>query len=345
MSTPALSLLVFAALAAVAALLVSRRDWFTRVKIRRRVGERILIEDALKRIFTVERDGKSASMECIARALKDASARAVDVVQRMQSVGLVTVQDGTVALTEDGRAYALNVIRAHRLWERYLADETGVDPLYWHSEAELREHALTPEQTNALSRRLGNPNYDPHGDPIPTPDGELPAKEVQRLAGLEPGETARVVRVEDKPDAVYAQLVALGVFPDMEVRVEAKTDQRMIVAAEGRRLVLAPIVAGNVSVHKTAATDPGAGDHRSRESLSNLADGEAAEVVRISPACRGFQRRRLMDLGVVPGTRIEYDNTGLTGGLTSYRVRGTVVALRREQTDMISIKNRTRVAS
>jgi Fe2+ transport system protein FeoA len=51
-----------------------------------------------------------------------------------------------------------------------------------------------------------------------------------------------------------------------------------------------------------------------------------------------------MDLGVVPGTRIEFDNTGLTGGLVSYRVRGTVIALRREQTDMISIHNRERVA-
>ncbi len=344
MNNPAFNLLVFLVLSAVGILLVSRRNWYRRIKIHSRDGERILIEDVLKLIFSSESSSKMTTMTSVAQALGPASAKAVEIVQRMQEGGLVTVQDDNILLAETGRRYALQIIRAHRLWEKYLADETGVDPLRWHNEAEHREHALTPEQTEDLSRRLGNPNYDPHGDPIPTVDGEFPVNKVERLSRLEVGETARVVRVKDKPEAVYAQLVALSVFPDMEILVEAKTDQRIIVSSEGRQVVLAPVVAGNVSVQRLAAAESGV-ENKTRESLSSLVEGEAAEVVRVSPACRGGERRRLMDLGVVPGTRIEYDNEGLTGGLTSYRVRGTVIALRSEQTNMISIHNREKVAS
>lgn len=344
MNSPAVNLLIFALVAGIVVLLLSRLDALRSVGGRRRDRGRVLTEDVLKILYDYESRGRWATMADAARSLGPASRSAVDIVQRMQTAGLVSVRDGNILLTDDGRRYALQIIRAHRLWERYLADETGVDPLRWHAEAERREHVLTPEEANALSRRLNNPQYDPHGDPIPTAEGEIPEKEVEPLSSLEPGESARVVRVEDRPEAIYAQLVALGVFPDMELVVEACTEERMIVAAEGRRLVLAPIVAGNVSVRRLPGAGVGVEETR-RESLSSLGEGESAEVVRISPACRGFERRRLMDLGVVPGTRIEYDNTGLTGGLVSYRVRGTVIALRREQTDMISIENRERVAS
>ena len=101
------------------------------------------------------------------------SSAAVPLVGRMQELGLARVADGRVLLTEEGRRYALEVIRAHRLWERYLADETGVDPLEWHERAERKEHKLTREDADALARRLGNPRFDPHGDPIPTADGSV----------------------------------------------------------------------------------------------------------------------------------------------------------------------------
>ncbi len=78
-------------------------------------------------------------------------------------------------LTDQGREYALHIVRTHRLLERYLADRTGVLPEDWHGEAERREHKLSPEDRESLAARLGHPLYDPHGDPIPTAAGELPA--------------------------------------------------------------------------------------------------------------------------------------------------------------------------
>jgi DtxR family Mn-dependent transcriptional regulator len=243
------------------------------------------------------------------------------------------VGDGRILLTDEGARYAVDVIRAHRLWERYLADETGVDPLEWHVRAEEQEHALTREQADALAQRLGNPRYDPHGDPIPTAEGALPAEEAGSLSALEAGERAVVTHVEDEPLAVYAQLVALGVCPGMELRVVEKSDERIVCEADGKRIVLAPLVAGNVTVRGlegAAAADGG-------ERLASLEPGETAEVTRISPLCRGLERRRLMDLGLVPGTRIRFERPGLTGGLKAYRVRGAVIALREEQARMIGV--------
>jgi DtxR family Mn-dependent transcriptional regulator len=72
--------------------------------------------------------------------------------------------------------------------------------------------------------------------------------------------------------------------------------------------------------------------------LASLAPGEAAVVVRISTACRGIERRRLMDLGIVPGTKIEFERRGLTGGLSAYRFRDTLIALREEQAEMIAVE-------
>jgi Fe2+ transport system protein FeoA len=72
--------------------------------------------------------------------------------------------------------------------------------------------------------------------------------------------------------------------------------------------------------------------------LDVIGPGDVVEVDRVSPACRGIERRRLMDLGIVPGTQIEFERRGLSGGVDAYRVRGTVIALRAEQAAMVSVK-------
>lgn len=345
MSLPIYNLLMFAAAVAVAFAVFSPRFGVLHsILARRRESGRIRLEDALKHVYGHEDQGSTATLPSVSGALNVSPAKALELVERMQHAGLVTVVDGRILLTEDGRRYALQIVRAHRLWERYLADETGVDPLRWHEEAERREHKLTPEQAEALSQRLGNPRFDPHGDPIPTADGDLPHEKIVPLTQLEVGENARVVHIEDEPQVVYAQLIALGIYLGMELRVRTKSDERIIIEADGRNLVFAPIVANNLSIHRVTEQEKEVLES-AHETLAGLREGEAAEVARISPACRGLERRRLMDLGIVPGTGVEYDRRGLTGGLTAYRLRGTVIALREEQADMITIHKKERVAS
>jgi len=238
-------------------------------------------------------------------------------------------------LTDEGRRYAVDVIRAHRLWERYLADETGVDPVEWHQRAERKEHRLTRAQTDALAVRLGHPRFDPHGDPIPTADGAVYDEEVAPLASLDAGDRALVAHVEDEPQVVYAQLVALGVCPGMEIRVEARGEHGFEIESDGRRFALSPMVAQNVSIRRIERDAP---IESATATLASLRAGESAVVVRLSPACRGLERRRLMDLGVVAGTSIALERRGLTGGLSAYCVRGTIIGLREEQARMIVVE-------
>jgi DtxR family Mn-dependent transcriptional regulator len=271
----------------------------------------------------------------MAGALHITTSRAVALVDRMSTAGLARFADGRIQLTEGGRRYAVDVVRAHRLWERYLADETGVDPLEWHDRAERQEHRLTRAETDALAERLGHPRYDPHGDPIPTSEGDVFDGDVVPLASLAAGDRAVVSHVEDEPRVVFAQLLDLGVYPGMELRVHDRDEQSLVIEADGRRFALAPMVAQNVSVSRM---ENETGERDIPDTLASLQPGEAADVVRLSPACRGLERRRLMDLGIVPGTRITFERPGLTGGLSAYMIRDTVIGLREEQARLIRVR-------
>lgn len=336
MGSPLVNIVVLICLAALAVAL-----WWPGIGVlrttKRASRERILMEDALKHIYHGERQGQTVSIQSVAGAIEVPAGRVVDLVDSMQEAGLVSLIDGRLLPTEQGRRYALQIIRAHRLWERYLADRTGVDPTEWHSLAERREHVMTPDEADDLATKLGHPRFDPHGDPIPTADGAVPKSPVISLARLQVGERAYVVHIEDEPEVVYSQLVAMGVYLGMVLTVNARTDERIVCEGDGRVLALAPLLAANVSIQRLGVEEASALE-ASALTLDRIGPGEVVEVDRVSPACRGIERRRLMDLGIVPGTQIAFERRGLSGGLSAYRVRGTVIALREEQASMISVK-------
>jgi DtxR family Mn-dependent transcriptional regulator len=327
---------IAAAVLLIAGLLWPRHGALAQLARRRTAQRRALYEDVLKHMLAWERRGKTATPESVAGALGLGPKRVLDLITHMEARNLLRSGADGLSLTAQGERLALHVVRAHRLWERYLADETGVDPVEWHTRAEKQEHALSLEDANALAERLGNPRFDPHGDPIPAADGSVIGETPVPLTVLEPGERAVVTHLEDEPPVVFAQIVALGIYVGMEVRMEARAEQRIVFDAEGRHVVLAPLIAANISIRKLDK------EEAARESTATLAElhlGQQADVVRVSPACRGLERRRLMDLGIVAGTRVAYERRGLTGGLSAYRVRGTVIALREEQARMIGITN------
>ena len=138
-----------------------------------RATERVLIEDALKHLFDFEYKDRVANLQSLSGALAVSGNRAAELLRRLQEQELVGFDGDGYRLTPAGRKHALRVVRIHRLWERYLADETGLAPDAWHPEAEIREHTTTPEEADVLSARMGHPRFDPHGDPIPTADGEI----------------------------------------------------------------------------------------------------------------------------------------------------------------------------
>ena len=248
---------------------------------------------------------------------------------------MVVFDESKFNLTNEGRTYALKIIRMHRLWERYLADETGLSEMEWHKEAELREHTTSIAQAEQLAKHMGNPAFDPHGDPIPTEKGEIPPPKGKPLSELKEGELAIITHIEDEPTALYAQLVAEGLNPGMQIHILEKTSSKIRFTTEGEEIVLAPIVAANItsiSIPKELEVEIPS------DSLTDLNLGESGEVVKISKSCRSMQRRRLMDLGVVPGTIITSELKSASSNPIAYNIRGAMIALRHDQAKLIRIR-------
>ncbi len=338
---PLLALLVLAAVVALA-VLVARPDdgWLWRWRLGWRTLQRARTEDALKHLFDCEYQGRLATHQSLVGVLRLGGRRGAELIARMEALGLLVSAEGGFRLTDEGRGEALRVIRIHRLWERYFADETGLEPRRWHPEAERREHLTSPAQADDLSVRLGHPRFDPHGDPIPTPEGELPPPAGRALTDFAAGDEVEVVHVEDEPDAVYAQLVAEGIHPGMRLRVVSVAPERIRFVADFDEVVLAPVIAANVfgAPVAEAADDEATRDEVGAVPLSSVGVGERAQVLGFSRFCRGMERRRLLDLGLLPGTLVEAKMTSPSGDPIAYRVRGAVIALRRSQAEQIRVE-------
>lgn len=297
--------------------------------------ERILYEDALKHLYKLEYAKLNPTIQSVAGQLEVGIDRAAKILNDLIQKGLIFRQAEEYRLTPDGRDYALHILRAHRLWERYLADQTGISEVEWHIKAEKLEHELTPEQTEALSAQLGNPTYDPHGDPVPTAKGKLKALEGQALLSFQPGEYGQVSHLADEPPSIFAQLVSEGFYPGMEFGVVSRSDTEIQLQSEGELKILSNFLAANVTAKQIPEEEL---DFLSIRRLSELEPGESAEIVRISKASRGAERRRLMDLGILPGTLVSAEIKGPVGDPTAYRIRGALIALRREQAQRILIQ-------
>ncbi len=336
MVDPLVALAVFGLLAAIVALLLwPRRGLAARLGRMTELSERVLVEDALKHVYMCERIGRECSTESLAGKLETTTGRAAALLSRLADAELVRIDEAGTHLTEQGRESALRLVRSHRLWERYLADRTGVPAGEWHAEAERMEHALSAEDTEELAARLGHPAWDPHGDPIPTRGGELPAARSLSLAGVEPGRTVEIVHLEDEPREIYDALLDEGLGLGARVAVLDRSARQVRLRARGREWPMDILVARNVTVRLLPeGTDPDEAVY----TLSDLRPGERGRVVGLSPACQGGQRRRLLDLGVVRGTEIEAALASAAGDPMAYRIRGALIALRREQAEWVRIE-------
>lgn len=337
MTNPLLALAIAVALALlVAGLLLPRRGLMARWRRAQQMSAIVYREDALKHIHKLELRNERPTLQSIAGALQLSLDKAAALVTDMEAAGLLCIDSGAPRLTDEGRLAAIHIIRAHRLWEQYLAEETGYTEADWHDMAEQREHALSDAELARLSARLGHPTHDPHGDPIPGADGEFVPHGGQPLSLLAPDQPARIVHLEDEPESIYAQLVAEGLAPGMKVRVATATPERVRFWVNGDEHVLAPVVAANVYVRPLP--DQNDGWQAEGIQLSDLPLGESGEVLALSTALRGHERRRLLDLGLLPGTRVTAELRSPSGDPRAYRIRGAAIALRDVQARHVKVK-------
>lgn len=333
MNDPLLTLLIGSGIILLAVIsFFPRKGLFARIKHTKTLSKKVLIEDALKHLYHCEYGGIGCSIDSVAGKLSIPEDDAAELVAKLEEMGMISSQQNNLRLSSEGRSYALRIIRVHRLWEKYLADETSVDELEWHHSAEEFEHKLSPSDADELAAQIGNPVFDPHGDPIPSNKGDLPEKKGKPLTELKFGEFASIIHIEDEPDAIYQQLVAEGLYPGMQVRMLEESRERVRFTANGEECVLAPLFAKNITVAPIILEKPIEGKFRN---LSSLKIGEKGIVLGISKALRGQQRRRLMDLGVVPGTEITAELQSTVGDPVVYSIKGASIALRKKQTDLI----------
>ncbi len=325
LSALAVPVLVLAALRLRSAAAV----WWRR---RREAWRRVRSEDTLKHVYHCELRGQSATHDSLVGSLQLRPPAAVRLIAGLEAQGLLKSAANGVTLTADGRQLALQVIRAHRLWERYLVDEWRMAIAEVTAEAVRREHIRLPGQLDALDAAIGHPAVDPHGDPIPTADGELAASPTRAITDWPSGMPARIVHLEDEPRSIFATIVATGLRLGQVIRV-VRADAEQIVLSDGEREQrLSPIVAANVFV---AAVD---GEQvRSRPRLTELEIGQRATVHGLDQSLQGLTRRRLLDLGLTPGTSISAEISSLFGDPVAYRVRGALISLRREQAQQVLI--------
>jgi DtxR family Mn-dependent transcriptional regulator len=173
------------------------------------------IQDYAKAIYALGRhaDGP-VTTNALAERLGVSAASASGMVKRLDGLGLVEhVPYRGVMLTDRGVQVALEVLRHHRLLERYLAEELGVPWDRVHDEAEVLEHVLSEELEELISAKLGHPTIDPHGDPIPTVDLKINEPDTVSLDGLDAGQTGRFVRISDSDPDMLRYLGARGIAP------------------------------------------------------------------------------------------------------------------------------------
>ena len=299
--------------------------------------QKTIIEDILKQLYHVEQSNRTATVSDLAGALEIRRRNILPVVVEMATSRLVQANDEVLKLTQEGRAYALKIIRVHRLWEKYLAEKTGHQQSDWHYLAEKKEHELDEEEINKLSFSLGNPMFDPHGDPIPSASGKVVKVKWVPLPSYPENEPAKIVHIEDEPGVIYQQILAKRIFVGSHIKIKNSDNKEITIISEGQEHKFSPIIAANISV------EPLSEDEVYEENavrLSALVKGEMAEVLGISKECRGANRRRLLDLGILPGTQIEVDLSSPMKDPIAYRVRNTSIALRNSLADRILI-NRT----
>jgi DtxR family Mn-dependent transcriptional regulator len=136
--------------------------------------QRVLWEDALKQICSAEQEGRSLTCAELGGRLERRPRSILGLAKELEGAGLLRCHEGVLELTEAGRRLGMRVLRGHRLWERYLADEAQLSLDRLHAPAERAEHQLREDDLEALADHLGRPRSDPHGDLIPSATGVTP---------------------------------------------------------------------------------------------------------------------------------------------------------------------------
>lgn len=287
------------------------------------------VEDVLKVMYTLETGANPVSVAKLSRAMRLAEPLIREEITTLVAFKWVEqISEDSVRLTDEGRYRARELVRAHRLWERYLVDREGMALDAVDAEAHRREHEMTPEEIENLDAALEHPAWDPHGHVIPAPDGHLPVLSARSLLDEgTPGARLRIIQLDDDPSELLAQLVAMRLEPGVEMEVKERKATYLKVQVHGDLIPLANAAAQGIFVVPAPALPV---------PLGELPVGSRARIVEVQGS--GKHQRRMLDMGFVPGAEIVVSREAPLGDPVEYRVKDTSVALRKEDANTILVE-------
>jgi DtxR family Mn-dependent transcriptional regulator len=205
-----------------------------------------VIEDYLKTIYELTRSNDRATTNQIAERMGVTPASVTNMIQKLAATDpplLDYRKHRGVQLTPEGERVALEIIRHHRLLEMFLHQTLGYSWDEVHEEAERLEHVISEEMEERIAVSLGDPQHDPHGDPIPSRDLQMPESTDVTLSQLRPFQKAQVMRVSDSDPDLLRYLSEMGVEPAarLEILGYSNFDNNLQVQVTGED---APVVLG-----------------------------------------------------------------------------------------------------
>ncbi len=209
-------------------------------------------EDHLKAVHALLGGGGRASTNNVAERLGTKASSVTVMLKKLAEKGLLShAPYYGVKLTAKGRASALKLVRKHRLWETFLVERLGFGWDEVHEVAEQLEHVRSEKLTNSLAEYLGDPAFDPHGDPIPDRNGRLPLRDLRPLVTTAEGDRVRIAAVKNGSDALLHLLgrKGIGIGKLLVVAAHQEFDRSMeLDDTAGNRISLSAQVAAHLWV-------------------------------------------------------------------------------------------------
>lgn len=286
-------------------------------------------EDVLKIAYALQEAGHTLDGQELARSVGLPGVLAGEIAGALvASKWAEEDAQGVMCLTKTGEARARELIRAHRLWERYLVDRKGMPLEAIHAEADRREHEMTSQEINSLDVELGFPAWDPHGHAIPAHGQRVPSPQGKRLSEVgKQGSRLRILSLDDEPASLLAQLIALGLKPGVDIEILDREIDILRLRLNRNVVPLAVAAARHVFVMPAPAL---------AVQLDEMPVGSRVRVVEIKGS--GKHQRRMLDMGFVPGAEVTVIRKAPLGDPIEYRVKGTAVALRQKDAGSILVE-------
>ncbi|MEO8091146.1 MAG: metal-dependent transcriptional regulator [bacterium] len=210
-------------------------------------------EEYLQIMFWLEEAGLPITGANIARAMQLSPPTVHEMIGRLERDGYVSrLADKSLEFTSDGREQAGQIVRRHRLIERFLTDVLGIPWDEVHEEAERLEHAMSPVLEERMLAAIGDAKTCPHGHPIV----EGVREHGVLLADVEPGAKVHVLRFENEAEEILHYLKGTGIYPGLDGEIEASADGEVVVVAGDERHTISRDVAETVSVRANPAPQP-----------------------------------------------------------------------------------------